>query len=75
MKLISLNIEGDKHLDKIIKFLEKEKADVFCFSEIFEEDIKHIKPLVDMPYVFAHECYRSIVNWVFRTGTLEGISS
>jgi len=59
MKIISLNIEGDKHLDKIIKFLEKEKADIFCFSEIFEEDIKYITPLINMPYVFAHECYRS----------------
>lgn len=58
MKLISLNIEGDKHLDKIILFLEKEKADVFCFSEIFEEDIKNIRPLINIPYIFAHECYR-----------------
>lgn len=58
MKIISLNIEGDKHLDKIIKFLEKEKADIFCFTEIFEEDIKNITPLINVPYVFAHECYR-----------------
>jgi exonuclease III len=58
MKIISLNMEGDKHIDKIIKLLEKEKADIVCFSEIFEEDIKFLTPLIDIPYIFAHECYR-----------------
>jgi endonuclease/exonuclease/phosphatase family metal-dependent hydrolase len=43
MKLISLNIEGDKHLeDKILPFLVKEKADVLCLQEVFAKDIQKI---------------------------------
>ena len=33
MKLITLNIEGQKHLTKIKPFLERENADVICLQE------------------------------------------
>lgn len=39
MKLISLNIEGDKHLRQVISFLQKEKPDVICLQEVYEKDI------------------------------------
>ncbi|MFA6814354.1 MAG: endonuclease/exonuclease/phosphatase family protein [Candidatus Pacebacteria bacterium] len=43
MKLISLNIEGNKHLDdKILSFFAKEKADVLCLQEVFAKDIQTI---------------------------------
>lgn len=43
MKLISLNIEGDKHLDdKILPFFTKEKPDVLCLQEVFAKDIQKI---------------------------------
>ena len=43
MKLISLNIEGDKHLDdKILPFFDKEKPDVLCLQEVFAKDIQKI---------------------------------
>jgi exonuclease III len=32
MKLININIEGDKHFDTVIPFLEKEKPDVLCLQ-------------------------------------------
>jgi len=38
MKLISVNIEGHKHLDKIIPFLRQERPDVLCLQEVFEAD-------------------------------------
>jgi endonuclease/exonuclease/phosphatase family metal-dependent hydrolase len=43
MKIISLNIEGNKHLDdKILPFFIKEKADVLCLQEVFAKDIQTI---------------------------------
>ena len=43
MKIISLNIEGNKHLDdKILPFFAKEKADVLCLQEVFAKDIQKI---------------------------------
>jgi endonuclease/exonuclease/phosphatase family metal-dependent hydrolase len=43
MKIISLNIEGDKHLDdKILPFFNKEKPDLLCLQEVFAKDIQKI---------------------------------
>lgn len=43
MKIISLNIEGDKHLDdKILPFFSKEKPDLLCLQEVFAKDIQKI---------------------------------
>lgn len=39
MKLITLNIEDDNHLDKIIPFIGSELPDVLCLQEVFERDI------------------------------------
>lgn len=39
MKLISLNIEGNKHLERVLPFLKKEDADVISLQEIFESDL------------------------------------
>ncbi len=37
MKLISLNVEGITHLDKVLPFLETERADVLCLQEAPEQ--------------------------------------
>jgi endonuclease/exonuclease/phosphatase family metal-dependent hydrolase len=37
MKLISVNIEGDRHLHTVVPFLEREQADVLCLQEVFED--------------------------------------
>lgn len=34
-KIISLNIEGDKHLDQVLDYLEQESADFLCLQEVF----------------------------------------
>ena len=40
MKLLSLNIEGDKHLqERIFPLFEREKANVLCLQEVFQEDL------------------------------------
>jgi exonuclease III len=43
LKLISINIEGDRHLTTFIPFLQKEKPDVFALQEIFKERIPDIE--------------------------------
>ncbi|MBI1956908.1 MAG: endonuclease/exonuclease/phosphatase family protein [Candidatus Niyogibacteria bacterium] len=38
LSLISLNVEGDKHWERIIPFFERESPDVLCLQEVFEPD-------------------------------------
>lgn len=42
MRLISANIEGDRHLARIVPFLEQQCADVICLQETFQHDIPHL---------------------------------
>jgi endonuclease/exonuclease/phosphatase family metal-dependent hydrolase len=39
IKLISLNIEGDNHLETALPFLESEDADVVCLQEVLGKDV------------------------------------
>ena len=39
LRFVSVNIEGDKHLEKVIPFLQKQRPDVFCLQELQEQDI------------------------------------
>lgn len=48
LKLVSLNIEGHRHLDKIIPFLQAEQPDVVCLQEVFEVDFPTIKHALNM---------------------------
>ena len=42
MKLLSLNIEGHNHLDRIIPFLEREQPDVVTLQEVFKADLPRL---------------------------------
>lgn len=42
MKLISVNIEGQKHLDKIRELLSNENPDVVCLMECFPDTIDYL---------------------------------
>lgn len=39
LKLISINIEGDKHLNRVVPFLKKERPDVVCLQELYAVDV------------------------------------
>ena len=75
MKLITLNIEKDKHFDRFIPFLRKENADVVCLQEVFEKDFEMIKQEVGMEGKFfgmtrkMGKCQHTI-----STGGPEGIA-
>lgn len=53
MKLISLNIEGSKHLEHVLPFIARESPDVLCVQEIFERDAEMIAKKYGMEYYFA----------------------
>jgi len=42
VKLIQLNIEGSRHLARVVPFLENEKPDIVCLQELNEKDVPHI---------------------------------
>lgn len=52
VKILSLNIEGDKHLPEVIKLVGREKPDVVCLEEIFGEDFQIFRRQFDMKGIF-----------------------
>jgi exonuclease III len=53
MKLIQINIEGDKHILKVRDFLLKENPDVVCIQEIFLKNLEEFKSFLKMDFVYA----------------------
>src|SRR3989344_4059074 len=54
LKLVSLNIEKDRHLDRITPFLSEQMPDVFCAQEVYESSIPIIaEALSDAAYVYV----------------------
>lgn len=45
LKLISLNIETNKHYHRVLALLNKENPDVMCFQEVPKEFLSHIERL------------------------------
>lgn len=48
MKFISVNIEGNKHFDRLSPFFKQEKPDVLVLQEVFECDLQVIKELTGL---------------------------
>lgn len=46
LKLVSINVERQKHWDTVLPFLKRESPDVVCMQELFLSDV----PLVDFPF-------------------------
>lgn len=53
IKLISLNMEGDKHLPKQKEFFLNESPDILCLQEIFEDTYLKIKRVFKLKGHFA----------------------
>lgn len=55
MKLITLNIEGHKHLDLVTQLISQEQPDVLCLQEVFEFDLPQLQAAFEQPsqYVVA----------------------
>jgi endonuclease/exonuclease/phosphatase family metal-dependent hydrolase len=54
IKVLHLNIERDKHLDKIRGLIKEQTPDVICFSEAVEADVKNISKEFKYDYKFSH---------------------
>lgn len=49
LKLATVNIEGQKHLEKVRTFITRENPDVVCLQEVFEDTLEVVTR--DYPYV------------------------
>ena len=49
-KLISLNIEGHKHLERFLPYIKEQKADIICLQEVFESGMELFKKEFGMDY-------------------------
>ena len=46
LSLVSVNIEGDRHLDRVLPFLAERAPDVVCVQELFEKDVPHFESAI-----------------------------
>src|SRR3989344_3833292 len=53
IKLASINIELDKHLDLVENFLKEEQPDVACLQEIYETDLQNLATKLGMTPLFG----------------------
>jgi len=60
MKLISLNIEGNKHDELALPFLKKENADVVCIQELLEDKLELYKKELGLDGFFQPTNYASV---------------
>lgn len=52
-KLISINIEHEKHIDRVLDFIRHEKPDVLCLQELLERDLPVFEQALGARGVFA----------------------
>ena len=53
LSLVSINIEGSKHLDTVEAFLRERNPDVVCIQELCEHDIPRFEAIMGAPLYFA----------------------
>lgn len=68
IKVISLNIERDKHLDLLIPFFQKEKADVLLLQEVLEENLGFFQKKLGVNYVFVPLCKLNLPEGIKPAG-------
>lgn len=52
LKLVSINIEDEKHLARVRAFLEREKPDVLCLQEVLERDVPLFEEVMQGTSIF-----------------------
>jgi endonuclease/exonuclease/phosphatase family metal-dependent hydrolase len=57
IKLVSLNIERSKHLDRVIPFLQQQHADIVCLQELVETDIPIFEQHIGSCAVYAQTSF------------------
>lgn len=57
LSVLSLNIEGDKHLDKVLPFLRSQSFDIICLQEVLNKDVPDLKKTVQMDGAYYPSVY------------------
>ena len=57
MRLVSINVERSKHLDKVLPFLKRMDPDVVCVQELHEPDTSLFEDIVGKCVVSAPNCW------------------
>lgn len=77
LKLVSINIERSKHLDRVVSFLEREQPDVVCFQELREGDLLLFEEKLGMHSAFLsnsqHREQGAQETYVIGTGILTAL--
>lgn len=53
LKLATVNIEGNRHFDRLIPFLQSQHADIVCMQEVFAADVPRLERALDLKLTFA----------------------
>ena len=70
-RLVSLNIERSRHLDRLIPFLRQHQPDVVCLQELVQRDIEAIRAGTGLAHVhFAEMAVHPADNQLFGVGIL-----
>lgn len=70
LKIISLNIELDRHFDRIIPFFEQQQPDVILLQEVLEKDIFFLEKSTDMESVYCTQNILGLKHGDFMLGML-----
>lgn len=62
MRLISVNIEGDRHLDRVEQLFAVEQPDIVCVQEVLAKDIDRLSDRLAMKYHFAPMAYYDVAE-------------
>jgi len=54
-KIITLNIEGTRHLDTVIPFLQEENADIICLQELYKPAVSILNQVLGDSYTANFE--------------------
>lgn len=53
LKIVCLNIEIDRHLDRVLPFLEREEPDVVLLQEVLKKDLPLFEQTLNMKSIFT----------------------
>lgn len=73
MKLISLNIEVNKHYDRVLNFFKQENPDVICVQELLEDDFERFKNELNLQGIFKAFNYVTSKNYEDMKGKKQGV--
>ena len=62
MKFLSINIEGDKHIPRVVEFINSENPDVVCIQEVIADSVPKLEEELGMKSVFAPMVYGLIMT-------------